>query len=364
MMVGHMGFTIDFEVTNRCNAECHFCPRDQTPHEGLMTPEVFDAALERAVEYAAVAANLTDSEFAADDPGISDIIVSLCGLGEPLINKHTPSWIRAVKDAGFTCAMSSNGGILDERRGAAVLDAGLDQILINVGDIGSAYEDVYKLPWERTRDNITAFVEAAGDDCQVFIVLVDYRQDADHVAAMKDFWRERGVTHFQEYGIMNRGGALFVDHMQFDTLPQRETAQALLDERGGRAICGTPFAYLFVGYDGNYYLCCSDWKKEVPLGTVFDRSFVDLIRPKLEHVLGRGDVCRTCNLDPLNYLTDEIRAHDAGQLAELDADRLADEVIDTSRRIEGVLEELHPGVTEGLAPSPTRRRRRIPLLNR
>ena len=34
--------SIDIEITNRCNAKCHFCPRDATPHQGLMTTEVFD----------------------------------------------------------------------------------------------------------------------------------------------------------------------------------------------------------------------------------------------------------------------------------------------------------------------------------
>ena len=46
-----MQFVIDMEVTNRCNAKCHFCPRDRTPHQGLMSPEVFEAGLQRAVEY-------------------------------------------------------------------------------------------------------------------------------------------------------------------------------------------------------------------------------------------------------------------------------------------------------------------------
>ena len=32
---------LDIEPTNRCNANCYFCPRDQTPHQGLMSPEVF-----------------------------------------------------------------------------------------------------------------------------------------------------------------------------------------------------------------------------------------------------------------------------------------------------------------------------------
>ena len=40
-----MELSVDIELTNRCNAKCHFCPRDQTPHEGLMSPEVFDQSL-------------------------------------------------------------------------------------------------------------------------------------------------------------------------------------------------------------------------------------------------------------------------------------------------------------------------------
>ncbi len=43
-----MFLTIDIEITNRCNATCHFCPRDATPHQGIMSVETFDKALARA----------------------------------------------------------------------------------------------------------------------------------------------------------------------------------------------------------------------------------------------------------------------------------------------------------------------------
>ncbi len=347
-------FVIDIEVTNRCNADCHFCPRDQTPHEGLMLPEVFEQALGRAEEYRVVAAEILDV----------DTDVSLCGLGEPLINKHTPSWVRAVKEAGFRCTMSSNGALLDERRGEAVLDAGLDRIMINVGDIETAYEEVYKLPWQRTHDNIVRFVEMAGDACEVQVVLVDHRRDAAHLEAMKAFWRERGVIHFVEYGIMNRGGSLFVDHMQFETMPQYDQAQRELDRHGGQAICGAPFAYLFVGYDGNYYLCCSDWKKEVPLGSVFDVSFLDVTRQKLEHVANRSTVCRTCNLDPLNQLIDELRARDEGEHSVVDPEEMAAQMVDVTRKIGDVLDQMVPGVSSVLAIPRAPRRRRIPVFGR
>ena len=86
-----MDLTVDIEPTNRCNASCHFCPRDATPHQGLMTVEVFEQALARAVEF---------RETVADQHGWN-MTVSLCGLGEPLLNKHLPAWVGAVKAAGF-----------------------------------------------------------------------------------------------------------------------------------------------------------------------------------------------------------------------------------------------------------------------
>ncbi len=71
-----MFLTIDIEITNRCNATCHFCPRDATPHQGIMDVDTFDRSLARAVEYRTVVNDVSGLE----------LTVSLCGLGEPLPN--------------------------------------------------------------------------------------------------------------------------------------------------------------------------------------------------------------------------------------------------------------------------------------
>ena len=84
---------------------------------------------------------------------------------------------------------------------------------------------------------------------------------------------------------MNRGGSLFVDHMQYEHYPELAEAGAWLAAAVGRPVCGAPFGYLFVGYDGQYYLCCSDWEKQAPLGSVFDKSFVDVAQAKLDLVV-------------------------------------------------------------------------------
>ncbi|MEZ5540408.1 MAG: radical SAM protein [Pseudomonadales bacterium] len=41
---------LDVELTNRCNALCHFCPRDKTPEQGFMSEAVFKQAVLRAQE--------------------------------------------------------------------------------------------------------------------------------------------------------------------------------------------------------------------------------------------------------------------------------------------------------------------------
>ena len=248
--------------------------------------------------------------------------------------------------------MSSNGALLDERRGQALLDAGLSQILINVGERGDDYEDIYKLPWEKTRDNVVRFHEMAEGRCDVHIVLVNHRADDDHMADMRAFWTGLGLETFREFEIMNRGGALFVDHMQFENLPELAQARALLEADGHVPLCGVPFLYLFVGYDGQYYLCCSDWKKEVPFGSVFDESFLGIAREKLRHVVTRESVCRTCNLDPINRVTEELRAVASGEATQSDLDDLVTEIRIGSRMILDGLDTLWPGSSATMANIP------------
>jgi MoaA/NifB/PqqE/SkfB family radical SAM enzyme len=345
-----MAFTIDIEPTNRCNAKCHFCPRDQTPHEGLMKPEVFRQSLQRAVEYRATAREKLDT----------DVVLSLCGLGEPLLNRHTVDFVRQSVDAGFEVTLSTNASLLTEEKGAALLDAGLHKMFINVGDEGQEYDDIYRLPFEKTRDNILRFNEMSQDRCKIHIVLVDHHRDAAHLQRMRDYWGQFGIERFMSYGIMNRGGALFVDHMQFESYQEITEARSMLEERFGTPLCGAPLAYLFIGYDGQYYLCCSDWKKETPMGSVFDESFESVTTTKLQHVASRGHVCKTCNLDPLNGLTEELRAVADGSSDSAGVDALMESI----GRSTDAVHEIATGL--GFAvPEPSQivatEKRRIPL---
>ena len=82
--------TIDLELTNRCNASCSFCPRDAMPQLGTMTPEIFEQALARCVEFAPIARKTRNEP-----------VVVFCGTGEPLLNRNIPNYVRRVRDSGL-----------------------------------------------------------------------------------------------------------------------------------------------------------------------------------------------------------------------------------------------------------------------
>ena len=343
---------LDIELTNRCNADCYFCPRDPTPHQGTMSAETFARSLERAIEFrdsAAVAAG-------------REMRISLCGLGEPLLNPRAVDCVRMVRDAGFRCAIASNGSVLTEKKAIALLDAGLQEIDLNVGEEGEEYEAIYGLPFQRTLDNVVRFAELAEGRCKVNIVLVDHREDEAHRAHMKQFWQDRGLSEFVVFPIMNRGGALQVERMDYaeDVDHVRRSIQ-MLQAQVDAPICMAPFVFLFIGYDGKYYLCCADWKKEAAYGTVFDAGLADVLGPKLRATRSRELVCHTCNIDPVNILADTLRAYDRGEATAATVEATVEGIRVDTGELERLIESIAPGLTTDPAFRGGRPRRLIPL---
>ncbi len=319
------GVVVDIELTNRCNARCGFCPRDETPHQGLMAPEVLARALARAVE-------LND----APVPALRIREVSFCGLGDQLLNPDVARYVRATRDAGLEVAVNTNAALLDAERGARLLDAGVTRLFVNAGEIGADYEAVYGLPFERVHRNVRRFAAMAEDRCELYVVLVDHRRDDEHIHEVERFWREQGVVRFFRLDLLNRGGSLDLEGMDFERAPQHAEALDRLGATGSVHGCLGPFAFPFIGYDGRYYLCSSDWRKEAAVGDVFDASILEVVARKLELVRSRQLVCHGCNHDAVNRLTARLAERDAGLVGEDEVDQLAADLADQAAGIEAV----------------------------
>lgn len=124
-----------------------------------------------------------------------------------------------------------------------------------------------------------------------------------------------------------------------------DEARALLDARGLQPVCGAPFVHMFVGFDGRYYLCSSDWKKEVPLGTVFDTSFAAATLERLERVRPRLPICKRCSLDPVNRLAAKLRAIGGGRAEPTDVETLVADVVTMDYYAHRIVRDLVTGDT-------------------
>lgn len=285
-------FVLDIEATNRCQARCTFCPRDETPHQGFMTLKTFEQVLVRAVEFRAVIERM--------EAGKLDF--SFCGLGEAKLNPLLPEFMRLATAQGFNPCLCANGGLLDEERAQALLDAGLKDIFLNIAELGANYDLVYGLSFERTVHNVERFMALAAGRCNVWIVLVDHSNDPVNLEHVRAFWHDRGVRRFYPSPMLNRAGAIDRDDLNFNHHPMESIAR----HRFGAMVpaCYAPIQCLSIGYDGIFYLCNSDWRKEEPAGSVFDISVMQSIRIKLARAKDREhSICRRCNHDPLNQIS-------------------------------------------------------------
>ena len=101
------------ETTNRCNLLCTTCPRtyEELEPPADMSWELFTSIVDQL-------------------PGIERAV--LHGVGEPMLVKHLPKMVRYLKDRGTYVLFNTNGTVLNERNGRALIAAGLDELRVSL----------------------------------------------------------------------------------------------------------------------------------------------------------------------------------------------------------------------------------------
>ncbi|MGP0088702.1 MAG: radical SAM/SPASM domain-containing protein [Xanthobacteraceae bacterium] len=128
------------ETTNRCNLLCTTCPRT---YEELEPPADMSWALFTSI--------------VDQVPDLARTV--LHGVGEPMLVKNLPRMVRYLKDRGVYVLFNTNGTVLNERNGRALIDAGLDELRVSL-DAANAktYREVRgKNYFDRILKNVRAF---------------------------------------------------------------------------------------------------------------------------------------------------------------------------------------------------------------
>jgi radical SAM protein with 4Fe4S-binding SPASM domain len=101
------------ETTNRCNLLCTTCPR---------TYEQFEPPADLSWE---LFASIVDQV-----PDLARCV--LHGVGEPMLVRKLPRMVRYLKDRGIYVLFNTNGTMLNERKGRALIEAGLDELRVSL----------------------------------------------------------------------------------------------------------------------------------------------------------------------------------------------------------------------------------------
>jgi radical SAM protein with 4Fe4S-binding SPASM domain len=100
------------ETTNRCNLLCTTCPRT---YEDLEPPADMSWQL-----FCSIVDQI---------PNLSRAV--LHGVGEPMLVKNLPRMVRHLKDRGTYVLFNTNGTVLNERNGRALIAAALDELRVS-----------------------------------------------------------------------------------------------------------------------------------------------------------------------------------------------------------------------------------------
>jgi MoaA/NifB/PqqE/SkfB family radical SAM enzyme len=100
------------ETTNRCNLLCTTCPRtyEELEPPADMSWELFTSIVDQ-VEHLSRAV--------------------LHGVGEPMLVRNLPRMVRYLKERGTYVLFNTNGTVLNERNGRALIAAGLDELRVS-----------------------------------------------------------------------------------------------------------------------------------------------------------------------------------------------------------------------------------------
>lgn len=291
------------EVTNRCNSLCVSCPltydhflRFEPKHH--LSWEQFRHVVDQL-------------------PTIERAV--LHGIGEPLLNPELPRFVAHLKARGAHVLFNTNGVLLDERRGDALAEAGLDELRVSLDavtpELYRRLRGIDKLP--QILANLRAFIDRhrGQERPRVSLWLVGMQENLEQLPDFVRLGAELGVPEVYLQRLVYFGGGeriadgatMVPEQSLFGTLAQRQAeliahCEALAAELGlvfrasgattpfeSVAVkgahpwqgCFRPWALIYVTANGNLLPCCiapfaaPDYPGIV-LGNVLARPLVEL----------------------------------------------------------------------------------------
>ncbi|MCS6915334.1 MAG: radical SAM protein [Myxococcales bacterium] len=274
---------LKIELTNFCNLACPMCPHPRMRRPvGYMDPALFRKIITEATP---------QLEFAY-----------LHHLGESLFHGRIGELIRYARSCGVRVGLSTNATILSPRKARALLEAGLDLLVISLDAATPATYARMRVGarWASTLHNVHHFLELKrrlGSRTAAVIQMVVTDENQHEVAAFTDQWRRCGEQ------VMIKEARDWAGQVPL-RLPGRQN--------GCAGPCRMLWTELTVLWDGTVVPCANHFERHNVLGDLRQQSLTEvwngpamkaLRAAHLQNQLGQIPVCGTCPRHSFEYET-------------------------------------------------------------
>jgi radical SAM protein with 4Fe4S-binding SPASM domain len=267
------------ELTNYCNLACPMCPHQQMTREvGYMKPELYRRIIDLAVP---------ELEFAY-----------LHHLGESLFHGKIGDFIRYGRARGVAMGLSTNATYLDHRKGRALLESGLDFLVISMDGASPDTYDRIRVggDFATTVRNVRAFFELKRripNQTTVVVQMIVTADNRHEVAAFAELWRGDGAQ------VMIKEARDWAGQVKLVELGKRRPPSLV-----NRGACKMLWTELTVLWDGAVVPCVNVYERENLLGDLSRQTLEEVWNgPTMQgyraaHAADAVDGIRVCNTCP------------------------------------------------------------------
>lgn len=273
----------EIETVNACQARCPMCTiADWNRKDGVMKDDLFEKIASELEQH-------------ADEV----IRVHLYRDGEPLLDKKLPQRIKRLKYAGVKkVGISTNVELLDGPRSAAILEAGIDEVILSVDSVHKeAYEKIrVGLDFEKVLIHAKMFFyyrNTINKNCQIRVRMVRQELNAPEwdSGEYQRVWAKYASRRdtIEDHNLHNWGGQL-----------KGYASQGATDKP-----CIALWSLMCIFADGSVPMCNVDYNRKHPLGNVKNNTIAELWRSQIQehrrqthlnqqrHMI---DLCKNCTV--------------------------------------------------------------------
>jgi radical SAM protein with 4Fe4S-binding SPASM domain len=271
------------ELTNFCNLACPMCPHAQMEREvGYMRPELFRRVIDQAAPYL---------EFAY-----------LHHLGESLFHARIGELIRYGRGKGVAMGLSTNATYLDHRKGKALLESGLDFLVISMDGASPDTYDRIRVggDFATTLKNVRAFFDLKKqlpNHLTVVVQMIVTAANRHEVKTFADLWRADGAQ------VMIKEARDWAGQVKLVPLGRSPSPNKVT-----RAPCKMLWTELTVMWDGAVVPCVNVFERENVLGDLSTQTLdevwngAEMQRFRRAHLDDAVDELKVCNTCPRHKL--------------------------------------------------------------